>query len=188
MWIEFLWLSESGCVYLCHRHKLSAWRNTLSPSVSQEETAGRQCISICLQEEKQMLHGGNGFCSREVLQTQLEISNRARFRSVQNRSLILYAAFQCHIFVRFLTWYFTGNISILSSCNLISNFKDWRLLKNAVVILGSVRRLLDTVNVPNSPIIITHMKKALRSSETSLLTRATRHNNLEYGILHSYLR
>jgi hypothetical protein len=40
--------------------------------------------------------------------------------------------------------------------------------------LRSVRRLLVTASVvPSSPIIVTLMKEALSSSETSVLTRAT---------------
>jgi hypothetical protein len=43
-----------------------------------------------------------------------------------------------------------------------------------LVFLRSVRRLLVTANVvPNSPILVTLMKEALSSSETSALTRAT---------------
>jgi hypothetical protein len=37
-------------------------------------------------------------------------------------------------------------------------------------------------------ILITPMMKALRSSDTSVLTRATRLNNPEDGILHSHRR
>jgi hypothetical protein len=45
------------------------------------------------------------------------------------------------------------------------------------VFLRSVRRLLVTVSVvPSSPILVTLMKEALSSSETSVLTRATRRN------------
>jgi hypothetical protein len=43
------------------------------------------------------------------------------------------------------------------------------------VFLRSVRRLLVTANVRSSPIVVTVMKEALSSSETSL-TRATRRN------------
>jgi hypothetical protein len=40
-----------------------------------------------------------------------------------------------------------------------------------------------TANVPDSPIFITLMMQAIRSSETPFLTRATRHNIPEDGIL-----
>jgi hypothetical protein len=58
--------------------------------------------------------------------------------------------------------------------------------KSSIVFLRSVRRLLVTANaVPSSPILVTLLMEALRSCETSLITRVTRRNIPEDDLLRS---
>jgi hypothetical protein len=90
-----------------------------------------------------------------------------------------------------------GVFWVVTPCGSCKNRRfggTWRLLhqgnkNHQVVFLRSVRRLLVAACVvPSSRIFVTLMKEAPGSSETSVLTRATRRNNTEDTSLHSHRR
>jgi hypothetical protein len=61
--------------------------------------------------------------------------------------------------------------------------------KNRRAFLRSLLRLIVTAKVvPSSPILVTLMMEAIRSPEMSVLTRVTRRNIPEDGILYSHSR
>jgi phosphoglycerate-specific signal transduction histidine kinase len=62
-------------------------------------------------------------------------------------------------------------------------------LEREVAVIGPTDKYLVIANVvPSSQILVTLMMEAIRSSETSALTRATRRHISEDDILHSHRR
>jgi hypothetical protein len=80
------------------------------------------------------------------------------------------------------------NVTLRDSCKN-RRFGGTYRLRHQVVFLRSVRLLLVTANVvPSSPILVTLMIEAIRSSETSVVLRATWRHIPKYGIFHTHFR
>jgi hypothetical protein len=74
-------------------------------------------------------------------------------------------------------------ISELATTLAVSNYQPKHAAKKYALLL-----LVTANGVPSPPILVTLMIGTIRSSETSILTRGTRHNIPEDGILHSHRR
>jgi hypothetical protein len=72
-----------------------------------------------------------------------------------------------------IRWSFVGDVAHNRICASVAlDTEEWRLLR----CYASCRLLVTASVVPSSPILEILMKESLSSSETSVLTRATRRN------------
>jgi hypothetical protein len=62
------------------------------------------------------------------------------------------------------------------------------MLRRVALVRTDISELLVTTNVPSSLILVTLMMEAIRSYETSVLTKDTQRHNPEGRILHSHRR
>jgi hypothetical protein len=78
-------------------------------------------------------------------------------------------------------------IDVSEQC-ITSVFRVTRNGELGTALAVTSNRLVTANIVPSSPVLVTLMMEAIRYSETSVLTRATRHYSPEDGILHSHRR